>query len=84
VVGVRAGVIVPGQQILEGLSSGTPVGPLLNFEAYYVLREWVRLGLMFELQRYTINARDAEVGTLNTFSFLPVVEFRPTRPWVPE
>ena len=79
VFGLRAGLIVPTQQILEGLSSGTSVGPLVNLEGYYVLREWVRLGLMFEWQRYKINGRGAEVGTLNTFSFLPVVEFRPTR-----
>jgi hypothetical protein len=79
VVGLRAGAIVPTQQILENLSSGTSAGPLLNLEAYYVLREWVRLGLMFEWQRYTINARDAEVGTLTTYSMLPVVEFRFTR-----
>jgi hypothetical protein len=79
VLGVRAGAIVPTQQILENLSSGTSAGPLVNLEAYYVLREWVRLGLMFEWQRYTINARDAEVGTLTTYSILPVVEFRPTR-----
>lgn len=79
VLGLRAGVIVPTQQILENLSSGTSAGPLINLEAYYVLREWVRLGLMFEWQRYKINARDAEVGTLTTFSMVPVVEFRPTR-----
>jgi hypothetical protein len=79
VVGVRAGAIVPTQQILENLSSGTSAGPLVNVEAYYVLREWVRLGLMFEWHRYNINGRDAEVGTLTTFSFLPAVEFRPTR-----
>ena len=79
VFGLRAGLIVPTQQILEDLSSGTSVGPLVNLEGYYVLREWVRLGLMFEWQRYKINGRGAEVGTLNTFSFLPVVEFRPTR-----
>jgi len=79
VLGLRAGAIVPTQQILENLSSGTSAGPLVNLEAYYVLREWVRLGLMFEWQRYTINARDAEVGTLTTYSMLPVVEFRPTR-----
>ncbi len=79
VIGLRAGAIVPTQQILENLSSGTSAGPLVNLEAYYVLREWVRLGLMFEWQRYKINARDAEVGTLTTFSMLPAVEFRPTR-----
>ena len=79
VFGLRAGLIVPTQQILENLSSGTSTGPLVNLEGYYVLREWVRLGLMFEWQRYKINARDAEVGTLTTFSLLPVVELRPTR-----
>ena len=79
VFGLRAGLVVPTQQILENLSSGTSAGPLVNLEAYYVLREWVRLGMMFEWQQYNINARDAEVGTLSTFSLLPVVEFRPTR-----
>lgn len=79
VLGLRAGAIVPTQQILENLSSGTSAGPLINLEAYYVLREWIRLGLMFEWQRYKINARDAEVGTLTTFSLLPAVEIRPTR-----
>jgi hypothetical protein len=79
VVGLRAGLIVPTQQILENLSSGTSVGPLINLEGYYVLTEWVRLGMMFEWQRYKINGRGAEVGTLSTFSFLPAVEFRPTR-----
>ena len=79
VLGLRAGAIVPTQQILENLSSGTSAGPLVNLEAYYVVREWVRLGLMLEWQRYRINARDAEVGTLTTFSLLPAVEFRPTR-----
>jgi hypothetical protein len=79
VLGLRAGLIVPTQQILDGLSSGTSAGPLINLEAYYVLTEWVRLGLMFEWQRYKINARNAEVGTLSTFSMLPVVELRPTR-----
>ena len=59
VFGLRAGLIVPTQQILENLSSGTSTGPLVNLEGYYVLREWVRLGLMFEWQRYKINGRGA-------------------------
>ena len=79
VFGLRAGLIVPTQQILENLSSGTSVGPLINLEGYYVLTEWVRVGMMLEWQRYKINGRGAEVGTLSTFSFLPAVEFRPTR-----
>lgn len=79
VLGLRAGIVIPTQQILENLSSGTSVGPLVNLEALYVLREWVRVGIMFEWQRYDISSRDSQVGTLNTFSMLPMVEFRPTR-----
>ena len=79
VFGLRAGLAVPTQQILENLSSGTSVGPLVNLETYYVLREWVRLGMMFEWQRYNISSGDAQFGALNTFSLLPTVEFRPTR-----
>ena len=79
VLGLRAGMVIPTQQILENLSSGTSIGPLVNFEALYVLREWVRVGIMFEWQRYNISSRDSQVGTLNTYSMLPTVEFRPTR-----
>jgi len=79
VFGLRAGLVVPTQQILENLSSGTSVGPLVNLEGYYVLREWVRLGMMFEWHQYDISSNNAQVGTLSTYSLLPVVEFRPTR-----
>lgn len=80
VFGLRAGLVVPTQQILENVSSGTAIGPLVNLEAYYVLREWVRLGMMFEWNLYNISASgNAQLGTLNTFSLLPIVEFRPTR-----
>src|SRR6185503_10321296 len=56
VLGLRAGPVVPTQQILENLSSGTSVGPLVNLEGYYVLREWVRLGMMFEWHQYDISS----------------------------
>lgn len=79
VLGLRAGMVVPTQQILENLSSGTSVGPLVNLEGYYVLREWVRLGMMFEWHQYNISSGDAQVGTLSTYSLLPTIEFRPTR-----
>jgi hypothetical protein len=79
VLGLRAGMVIPTQQILENLSIGTSVGPLVNLEALYVLREWVRAGIMFEWHRYDISSRDTQVGTLNTFSMLPTVEFRPAR-----
>ena len=77
--GVRAGVVVPTQQILENVSSGTSVGPLFNLEGYYVLREWVRLGMMFEYHQFSVSTGDVKLGTLRTYSFLPTVEFRPTR-----
>ena len=35
--------------------------------------------MMLEWHQYDINSGAAEVGTLNTFSLLPAVEFRPTR-----
>ena len=79
VFGARAGVVVPTQQILENVSSGTSVGPLVNLEGYYVLREWVRLGVMFEWHQFNVSTGDVKLGTLSTYSFLPTVEFRPTR-----
>ena len=79
VFGARAGVVVPTQQILENVSSGTSVGPLVNLEGYYVLREWVRLGVMLEWHQFNVSTGDVKLGTLNTYSFLPTVEFRPTR-----
>jgi hypothetical protein len=79
VFGLRAGLVGPTQQILENLSSGTSLGPLVNLEAYYVLREWIRLGMMFEWHQYDISSRNGQLGTLSTISLLPTVEFRPTR-----
>jgi hypothetical protein len=79
VFGLRAGLVVPTQQILENVSSGTSVGPLVNLEGYYVLREWVRLGMMFEWHQYSISSGINQLGSLHTYSLLPVVEFRPTR-----
>jgi hypothetical protein len=79
VLGLRAGVALPTQQIIKDLSSGTSVGPLVNFEGYYVLREWVRLGMMVEWNQFNISSGNAKLGTLNTYSFLPIAEFRPTR-----
>ena len=44
-----------------------------------MLREWVRLGMMFEWHQYDISSGANQIGTLSTYSLLPVVEFRPTR-----
>jgi len=79
VVGVRAGVAIPTQTVLENLGNDTSVGPLVNVEALYALREWVRVGLMFEWHQHDINVGGPQFGTLNIFSLLPTVEVRPTR-----
>ena len=79
VLGLRAGLVVPTQQILKNVSSGTSVGPLVNLEGYYVIREWLRVGAMFEWHQYDISSGNNQLGTLSTYSLLPVVEFRPTR-----
>lgn len=79
VFGLRAGVVLPTQQILENASSGTSVGPLVNLEGYYVLREWVRLGMMLEWHQFDVKTGATQLGTLRTYSFLPTAEFRPTR-----
>ena len=79
VLGLRAGVAIPTQTVLDNLSNDTNVGPLVNVEALYALREWVRVGLMFEWHQHDINLNGPQFGTLNTFSLLPTVEIRPTR-----
>jgi hypothetical protein len=79
VLGLRTGVAIPTQKVLENLGNDTSVGPLVNFEALYALREWVRVGIMFEGHRHNINLWGPQFGTLNTFSLLPTVEFGPTR-----
>jgi len=79
VLGLRTGVAIPTQKVLENLGNDTSVGPLVNFEALYALREWVRVGIMFEWHRHNINLGVPQFGTLNIFSLLPTVEFRPTR-----
>jgi outer membrane protein len=79
VFGLRAGLVVPTQQILENLSSGTSVGPLVNLEGYYGIREWLRAGIMFEWHQFDVSSNNAQLGTLSTYSFLPTIEFRPTR-----
>jgi len=79
VLGLRAGLAIPTQTVLENLSNSTSVGPLVNLEALYALREWLRVGLMFEWHQNDIDLNGPQFGTLNTFSLLPTVELRPTR-----
>jgi hypothetical protein len=78
VLGLRTGVAITTSKVLDNLANHTGVGPLVNFEALYALREWVRVGIMFEWHRHNIDLWGPQFGTLNIFSFLPTVEIRPT------
>jgi hypothetical protein len=79
VLGLRTGVAIPTGKVLANISSEASIGPIVNFEALYPLREWVRVGMMFEWHQHDINNQGTQLGTLGIFSLLPTVEFRPTR-----
>src|SRR5262245_18441112 len=77
ILGLRAGAAVPTSKVLENVGNGTSVGPLVNAEALYAVREWLRVGLMFEWHQHSINFWGPKFGTLGTYSLLPTVEVRP-------
>lgn len=79
ILGLRAGAAFPTQKVLENIGNGTSVGPLVNGEVLYALREWVRVGMMLEWHQHSINLWGPKLGTLEVFSILPTVEFRPDR-----
>lgn len=77
ILGLRGGAAIPTEKVLKNIGNGTSVGPLVNAEALYALREWVRLGMMFEWHQNSINLWGPKFGTLDVFSILPTIEFRP-------
>ena len=79
IVGLRAGAAFPTQRVLQNTGNGTSIGPVVNAEALYAVREWVRLGLMLEWHQHSIDLHGPKFGTLGVYSILPTVEFRPTR-----
>ena len=79
VLGLRAGVAIPSKKVLRNTGNETSIGPLVNAEALYAVREWVRLGLMLEWHQHSIDLWGPKLGTLGVFSILPTAEFRPTR-----
>ncbi len=79
ILGLRAGAAFPTQKVLENTGNSTSVGPLVNAEALYALREWVRVGMMLEWHQHNIRLWGPKLGTLDVFSILPTVEFRPDR-----
>jgi len=79
VFGLRAGAAIPTQKVLKNTGNGTSIGPLVNGEVLYALREWVRVGMMLEWHQHSIDLWGPKLGTLGVFSILPTVEFRPDR-----
>jgi len=76
--GVRAGFSPITQEMFAG--TDTSVGPVLNFLGMYGLNKWMNVGLMLEWNRYGVSTEGTrDIGTVNTVSLLPTVEFRPGR-----
>ena len=55
VFGLRAGAALPTEKVLKNTGNGTSIGPLVNGEVLYALREWVRVGMMLEWHQHSIN-----------------------------
>ena len=71
ILGLRAGAAFPTEKVLKNTGNGTSVGPLVNAEALYALREWVRVGMMLEWHQHRslinlFGARSCR-GTLASF-----------------
>lgn len=79
VLGLRTGAAFATQRVLKNTGNGTSIGPLVNGEVLYALREWIRIGMMLEWHQHSINLHGPKLGTLGVFSILPTVEFRPDR-----
>ena len=76
--GFRAGFSPLTQEMFAG--TDTSVGPVLNFMGMYGINKWMNVGLMLEYNRHSVSTEGPQdIGTLNTVSLLPTVEFRPGR-----
>ena len=77
-LGARTGFNIPTQS--WAADTKTSVGPTpINLQAMYGISKWIRLGFMMEWERRSIDSRNPsfDLGTLNTVSLLPTIEFRP-------
>jgi outer membrane protein len=77
-LGARTGFNIPTQS--WATDTKTSVGPTpINLQGMYGINKWIRLGFMMEWERRSIDNRspNVDLGTLNTVSLLPTVEFRP-------
>ena len=77
-LGARTGFNIPTQSWAD--DTKTSIGPTpINLQAMYGISKWIRLGFMMEWERRSIDSRNPsfDLGSLNTVSLLPTVEFRP-------
>lgn len=45
---LRAGVAIPTQKVLSNIGNSTDVASLFNTDATYALKEWLRVGVLYE------------------------------------
>ncbi|HSE59415.1 MAG TPA: outer membrane beta-barrel protein [Nitrospiraceae bacterium] len=78
-IGVRAGLSLLSQEFLAGTDGG--LSHALNVQAMYGLNKWFSAGLMVDWERRGIDNEtpSLDLGTLNTVSILPTLEFHPGR-----
>jgi hypothetical protein len=76
---LRAGVAIPTQRVLDNVGNGTTVSSLFNTDATYALKEWLRVGVMYEWHEHTINLSGPKFGNLTINTFLATIEFRAPR-----
>ena len=76
---LRAGVAIPTQKVLDNIGNGTTVASLFNTDVNYRIKEWLRVGVMFEWHEHTINFWGSKFGNLSVNTLLATVEFRVPR-----
>lgn len=77
--GLRAGLTLPTQEMFRG--TDTNLGPAVNGQIQYGLNRFFAVGFMVEWERrgWDQESPSGKIGTLNTISFMPTLEFRPGR-----
>lgn len=78
-MGFRAGFSIPTQEAIAGNDAG--LGPALNFQVQYGLNKYFAVGFMLEWEHRGFDQENPslDVGSLNTVSLMPTLEFRPGR-----
>lgn len=80
-IGARTGFSLLTQEMISTPRTNSGVGPLLNFQGLYGMNKYLNVGLMLEWEHRGVDLQqsNADLGSLNTVSLMPMVEFRPGR-----